>query len=109
MADHGKGPYGALLSMQRLQAEGPPDSRHRSLRKAPVPSWASFIRPQAAIVTRRRQLLGMPLFERQHLQKAISVVRRIIEAVIDAIGKHRGDVDTQMVIHVREHYIAPDL
>ncbi|UTV54657.1 IS110 family transposase [Burkholderia arboris] len=77
---------------------------------------ACFIRPLAdvqqqalaAMVTRRRQLLGMLLSERQRLQLAIPVVRPSIEAMINAIRQQLDDVDTQMVAHVREHYAALD-
>ncbi|KIX46204.1 transposase [Burkholderia pseudomallei] len=77
---------------------------------------ANFIRPLAdtqqqalaAMVTRRRQLLGMLLSERQRLQLAIPVVRPSIEAMIDAIREQLDDVDAQMVTHVREHYSALD-
>lgn len=73
---------------------------------------ASFIRPltdaqqqaMAAMVTRRRQLLGMLLAERQRMSLAMPVVRPSIQAMIDAILQQLDDVEAQMVGHVKEHY-----
>ena len=72
---------------------------------------ARFIRPLedeqqralAALVTRRRQLVGMLVSERQRLQLAIAVVRPSIEAVIAAIAAQLDEIEGQMVGHVRTH------
>ncbi len=73
---------------------------------------ASFLRPlpdadqQAlvAIVTRRRQLMGMLLAERQRLQLSLALVRPSIEAVIEVIRRQLDDVDAQMAGHLQAHY-----
>jgi len=72
----------------------------------------SFIRPladaqqqaMAAMVTRRRQLLGMLLAERQRMSLAMPVVRPSIQAMIEAIRQQLDDVEAQMVEHVKAHY-----
>jgi len=72
----------------------------------------SFIRPladaqqqaMAAMVTRRRQLLGMLLAERQRMSLAMPVVRPRIQAMIEAIRQQLEDVEAQMVKHVKSHY-----
>ena len=77
---------------------------------------ARFIRPLsnaqqqalAALVTRRRQLLGMLLSERQRLQLAITVVRPSIEAMLLAIRAQLDEVEAQMVGHVRQHFAELD-
>jgi transposase len=77
---------------------------------------ARFIRPVsnvqqqalAALVTRRRQLLGMLLSERQRLALAISMVRPSIEAMILAIRAQLDELDSQMLTHVREHFAELD-
>jgi len=77
---------------------------------------ASLLRPLpdaqqqtlAALLTRRRQLLGMQLAERQRLQLAIAPVRASLDAMIQAIGLQIQAVDAQMVQQVQAHYSALD-
>ncbi|MEN5267255.1 transposase [Stenotrophomonas sp. TWI587] len=77
---------------------------------------SSFIRPladaqqqaMAAMVTRRRQLLGMLLAERQRMPLAMPIVRPSIQAMIEAIRQQLDDVEAQMVEHVRTHYAELD-
>lgn len=58
----------------------------------------------AALVTRRRQLLGMMISERQRLQITPARLRPSIEAIVAAIKAQLDDIESQMVDHVREHF-----
>ena len=77
---------------------------------------ARFLRPiddanqqwLAALVTRRRQLLGMMLSERQRLQLTPTKLRSSIEAIITAIRAQLDDIEAQMVDHVHEHFADLD-
>ncbi len=78
------------------------------------PDCERFIRPLstpeqedlAALVTRRRQLVGLQLTERQHLRVARPVTRPSIEALLEAIGRQLDQVDGEMVHHVQQHHAA---
>lgn len=77
---------------------------------------ARFLRPiddanqqwLAALVTRRRQLLGMMLSERQRLQLTPTKLRSSIETIIAAIKAQLDDIEAQMVDHVHEHFAGLD-
>lgn len=77
---------------------------------------ARFLRPiddanqqwLAALVTRRRQLLGMMLSERQRLQLTPTKLRSSIEAIIAAIRAQLDDIEAQLVDHVHEHFADLD-
>lgn len=77
---------------------------------------ARFLRPiddanqqwLAALVTRRRQLLGMMLSERQRLQLTPTKLRSSIEAIIAAIRAQLDDIEAHMVDHVHEHFAGLD-
>lgn len=58
----------------------------------------------AAIITRRRQLMGMLLSERQRLQLSLALVRPSIAAVIEVIRQQLDDVDAQIAGHLKTHY-----
>jgi transposase len=78
------------------------------------PDAERFIRPLsepeqqdlAALVTRRRQLVGMQLSERQRLRLARPVARPSIEAMIEAIKRQLDDVEAAMARHVEQHHFA---
>lgn len=77
---------------------------------------ARFLRPLAdpqqqwlaALITRRRQLLGMLLAERQRLQITPKGLHPSIEAIIAAIQAQLDDIEGQMVGHVRAHFAELD-
>jgi len=58
----------------------------------------------AAWVTRRRQLLGMLLSERQRLEFSRPKVRPSIEAMIESIKRQLDQIDRQMQTHVARHH-----
>jgi transposase len=58
----------------------------------------------AAWVTRRRQLLGMLLSERQRLGFARSKVRPSIEQMIESIKRQLDQIDREMAAHVLRHH-----
>lgn len=76
------------------------------------PDAERFIRPLtdpeqqdlAALVTRRRQLVGMQLSERQRLRLARPVARPSIEALLEAIARQLDDVEAEMAQHVERHH-----
>lgn len=58
----------------------------------------------AALVTRRRQLLGMLHSERQRLQITPKKLHASIEAIVAAIKAQLDEIEAQMLTHVREHF-----
>lgn len=62
----------------------------------------------AALVTRRRQLLGMMGSERQRLQITPPKLCSSIEAIIAAIKAQLDDIEAQMAAHVQEHFAELD-
>lgn len=57
-----------------------------------------------AWVTRRRQLLGMLLAERQRLEMSRAKVRPSIEAMIESIKHQLDQIERQMQAHVARHH-----
>lgn len=80
------------------------------------PDLGRFLRPMddadqqwlAALVTRRRQLLGMMTSERQRLQITPKKLHPSLDAIIQAIKAQLDDVEAQMVGHVKEHFSKLD-
>jgi transposase len=80
------------------------------------PDVDRFVRPLrdteqqtlAAMGTRRQQLLGMLLAERQRRALAMPIVQASIDAMIAAITAQLSDVERQMATHVQEHFRALD-
>jgi transposase len=76
------------------------------------PDLGRFLRPLddadqrwlAALVTRRRQLVGMMLSERQRLQITPKKLHPSLEAVIQTIKAQLDDIEAQMVAHVKAHF-----
>lgn len=62
----------------------------------------------AAMVTRRRQLLGMLQAEEQRLQVAIAAVKPSIKTMIEALRKQLKDAEDQMRGHTEKHFQALD-
>ena len=62
----------------------------------------------AALVTRRRQLLGMLLAERQRLQITPAKLHSSIEAITKAIKAQLDNVEAQMRTHVDKQFTALD-
>lgn len=62
----------------------------------------------AALVTRRRQLLGMMSSERQRLQITPPGLCSSIEAIITAIKAQLDDIEAQMLAHVQQHFADLD-
>jgi len=58
----------------------------------------------AAWVTRRRQLLGMLLSERQRLGLARATVRPSIELMIESIKRQLDQIEREMEAHVAHHH-----
>lgn len=75
------------------------------------PDCERFVRPLsdpaqqdlAALVTRRRQPMGMQLSERQRLRLARPVTRPSIHALLEVIACQFEDVDVKMLSHVEQH------
>lgn len=73
---------------------------------------ARFVRPAAderqqwlaALVTRRRQLLGMLHSERQRLQITPKRLHASIEAIVAAIKTQLDELQAQMLAHVQQHF-----
>ena len=62
----------------------------------------------AALVTRRRQLVGMMVSERQRLLITPPKLRASIEAILAALKAQLDDIDGQMIGHVQEHFAELD-
>lgn len=58
----------------------------------------------AALITRRRQLIAMMLSERQRLQLTPKKLHPSIEAIIKAVKAQLDDIESLMVVHVKEHF-----
>lgn len=56
------------------------------------------------MVTRRRQLLGMLLSERQHISLATPLELPSVQAMIEVILQQIDDLKAQIAEHVKEHY-----
>lgn len=75
------------------------------------PDCERFVRPLsdpaqqdlAALVTWRRQPVGMQLSERQRLRLARPVTRPSIHALLEVIACQFEDVDVKMLSHVEQH------
>ncbi len=80
------------------------------------PDCANYVRPLpvaqqqdlAALVTRRRQLVGMLQAERQRLRLSRSAVRPSLKALIAAIQAQLDGIERQMRAHVQQHDAALD-
>lgn len=62
----------------------------------------------AALVTRRRQLVGMMTSERQRLQITPPKLCASIEAILVALKAQLEDIEGQMLAHVHEHFADLD-
>jgi len=62
----------------------------------------------AALVTRRRQLVGMLSTERQRIQMTPAKLRGSVEAIIAAIKAQLDDLEGQMLVHVHKHFCELD-
>ncbi len=70
----------------------------------PRDDLARFLRPLAALMTRRSQLLAMLLSERHGQQITPKGLHPSIEAIAAAIKAQPDDIGAQMISHVREHF-----
>ena len=106
--DFAKG-VGALAKTDRIDARvlaefGQVLKRKPELQRHLKPAVDEQVQDLAAWVTRRRQLLGMLLSERQRLALSRPKVRPSIEAMIESIRRQLDQIERQMQTHVGRHH-----
>ena len=88
----------ALAQLAHVLAHHP--NRHKYV-KAPLSKAQQRL---AALVTRRRQLVGMLVAERCRLPQTAPPARKSVSKIINALSKELNHIEADMRIHVLDHF-----